>query len=295
MSQANILNNAILKVLKPLVRIMLRNNIPFGAFSDLARRAYVEVATDDFKVESRKQSNSRISTITGLSRKEVKRLQELEEENDDELIQKYNRAARVVYGWVHDDHYQSASKEAKSLVFDGEDLSFSELVKTYSGDIPPRAVLDELCRVGVVEIDSTERIHLLSRAYIPKDGVNEKIRYLGTDISGLINTMDRNIYQTELSPFFQRKVFYDNLPDDVVDKIKGMINNDGQALLEKIDREMARFDRDANPEIKGAGRNALGVGVYYFEDNSFQNQYTRDKETKVKETKDNSTEGKSNE
>ena len=268
MSQQNILNTAILKVLKPLVRIMLRNNIPFGAFSDLARRAYVEVATDDFTVEGRKQSNSRISTITGLSRKEVKRLQELEEEKDDALIQKYNRAARVVYGWVHDNRYQLAPEATKPLSFDGKDLSFSGLVKTYSGDVPPRAVLDELRRVGVVEIDKDELIHLVSRAYIPKDGVNEKIQYLGTDISGLINTMDRNIYQTELAPFFQRKVYYDNLPDEAVEDIKEMISKNGQKLLEQIDQKMANHDRDSNPDSAGTGRNAIGLGVYYFEDNS---------------------------
>ena len=270
MSQ-NILNTAILKVLKPLVRIMLRNNIPFGAFSDLARRAYVEVATDDFKVEGRKQSNSRISTITGLSRKEVKRLQDLEEESDDELIQKYNRAARVVYGWVHDSNYQLEADVTKPLAFDGKEISFSSLVKIYSGDVPPRAILDELSRVGVVEIDSNETIRLLSRAYIPKDGVNEKIHYLGTDISGLINTMDRNIYQTEKVPFFQRKVYYDNLPDEVISEIKQMINQEGQKLLEKIDEKMATHDRDANPGSNGTGRNAIGLGVYYFENDSIEN------------------------
>lgn len=270
MSQ-NILNTAILKVLKPLVRILLRNNIPFGAFSDLARRAYVEVATDDFKVEGRKQSNSRISTITGLSRKEVKRLQALEEGNDDVLIQKYNRAARVVYGWVHDSDYQLKADVSKPLNFE----NFSQLVKIYSGDVPPRAILDELCRVGVVKVDSDEIIHLVSRAYIPKDGVNEKIYYLGTDISGLIKTMDRNIYQTEKPPFFQRKVFYDNLPDEVVNDIREMINKEGQILLEKIDKKMAQHDRDThltdNLSDVGTGRNAIGLGVYYFEENMNEN------------------------
>jgi len=266
MSQANILNRAILKVLKPLIRIMLRNNIPFGAFSDLARRAYVEVATEDFKVEGRKQSNSRISTITGLSRKEVKRLQELEEENDDELIQKYNRAARVVYGWVHDETYQDEQGNTKSLLFDNDELSFSGLVKSYSGDVPPRAVLDELCRVGVAKIDENDRIHLMSRAYIPKSGVNEKIHYLGTDVSALINTMDRNIYQPEVDPYFQRKVYYDNLPEEAIDEIQQKINKQGQALLESIDQTMAKYDRDSNPDSQGTGRKAIGVGLYYFED-----------------------------
>lgn len=272
MNQEKLLQKAILHVLKPLIRILLRNNIPFGAFSEMARQAYVEVATNDFKVEGRKQSNSRISTITGLSRKEVKRLQELEETSDSRLTEKYNRAARVVYGWVHDADYQNSKGESKILSFDKGDYCFTALVKEFSGDVPPRAILDELERVGVVEVDDKDMIHLLSRAYIPKTGINEKIQYLGTDVAALINTMDRNIYEENKSKFFQRKVYYDNLPEEVIEDLQKMIAANSQQLLEKIDFAMAEHDRDANPEVKGSGRKAIGVGVYYFENNDIKEQ-----------------------
>ncbi len=252
--------------------MLLRNNVPYGAFADLVRRAYIEVATKDFTVEGRKQSNSRIATITGLSRKEVKRIQELEDEPDNLLIEKYNRAARVVYGWVHDETYQEDDSKALALQFEGEAPTFTSLVKAYSGDVPPRAILDELERVGVVEVDEQQNIHLLSRAYIPKSGVNEKIYYIGTDVSALLNTMDRNIYQPELKPFFQRKVYYDNLPDEAIAELQDIINTDSQTLLEKVDQAMAKHDRDANPNSKGTGRNAIGVGIYYFENKDIKEQ-----------------------
>lgn len=275
MSKNTLLQKSILMVLKPLIRILLRNNIPFGAFSEMARQAYVEVATNDFSVNGRKQSNSRISIITGLSRKEVKRLQEVEEHSDALLTDKYNRAARVVYGWVHDDNYQrlkNNKQQTKKLTFDNGDVSFSSLVKTYSGDVPPRAILDELERVGVVSLDDNGNIHLLSRAYIPQTGINEKIQYLGSDVSALINTMDRNIYQDDKSTFFQRKVYYDNLPNEAVEEIQSMIAHESQQLLEKIDITMAKHDRDANPNnsAKGTGRRALGIGIYYFENDDIK-------------------------
>ncbi|HFE38275.1 MAG TPA: hypothetical protein ENK06_07660, partial [Gammaproteobacteria bacterium] len=228
MGQEKLLQKAVLSVLKPLVRILLRNNIPFGAFSEMARQAYVKVATQDFQVEGRKQSNSRISTITGLSRKEVKRLQDLEESTDSRLTEKYNRAARVVYGWVHDQDYQNNKGKSKVLKFETGEFSFSSLVKKYSGDIPPRAILDELERVGVVERDDKGFIRLLSRAYIPKSGINEKIEYLGTDVAALLYTMDRNIYEENKSKFFQRKVYYDNLPVEVIGELQKMIAKNSQ-------------------------------------------------------------------
>ena len=42
-----------------------------------------------------------------------------------------------------------------NLPFEGEKGSFSELVRRYSGDVPARAVLDELRRVEV-EIESVD-------------------------------------------------------------------------------------------------------------------------------------------
>ena len=265
MSTEKILHKSILAILKPLVKILLRNNISFPAFNEMARKAYVEVAEEGFVVDGKKQTNSRISTITGLSRKEVKRLQDLPIEVTESHVLKYNRAARVVYGWVHDQRYQKNGQQLP-LKFEGETPSFSQLVKQFSGDVPPRAILDELMRIGLVEKDEQGLFHLLKRAYIPKDGLNEKITYLGKDVSALINTMDRNIYQTDLAPFFQRKVYYDNLPEECIAELKQMISENSQALLEKVDQAMAKNDRDVNPSVEGTGKRAIGVSIYYFED-----------------------------
>ena len=272
MNLEKILHKSVLAILKPLIKILLRNNISYPAFDDMVRKAYVEVAEKDFTVEGKKQTNSRISTLTGLSRKEVKRLQDLPEEETENNVLKYNRAARVVYGWVHDTSYQLNSGEQKTLDFDEGDISFCKLVKTYSGDVPPRAILDELIRIGLVEKDKDGKLNLLKRAYIPKEGLDEKIQFLGKDVSSLIQTMDRNIYEKNKSPYFQRKVYYDNLPDECIENLRKLISENSQSLLEKIDKEMAKHDRDVNPKAKGEGKNAIGVGIYYFKDKDVKEQ-----------------------
>ncbi|HEY6072929.1 MAG TPA: DUF6502 family protein, partial [Anaerolineales bacterium] len=71
------LSAAITSLLRPLVRILLRNGIPYGAFADLSKRVYVEIATQEFAIAGRKQSKSRVSILTGLSRKEVLRVKRL--------------------------------------------------------------------------------------------------------------------------------------------------------------------------------------------------------------------------
>jgi len=266
MNSEKILHRSILAILRPLVRILLRNNISYPAFDDMIRKAYVEVAETEFTVDGKKQTNSRIATITGLSRKEVKRLQDLPEDETESNVLRYNRAARVVYGWVHDDKYQDSHRQQIPLPFDSKELCFVNLVKTYSGDVPPRAILDELTRIGLVEERDDGLLYLLKRAYIPKEGLNEKIQYLGKDVSALIQTMDRNIYQSNETPHFQRKVYYDNLPEECIEELKMLVATDSQILLEKFDEAIGKYDRDVNPKVEGTGRKAIGVGIYYFED-----------------------------
>ncbi len=264
---------AVFRLFRPLVRILLRNGIPYGVFAEIAKRAYVEVAANEFGVDGRKQSDSRIATITGLTRKEVRRLKEQGDETTDRAnVEKYNRAARVVFGWVHDPIYADEHGNSAVLPFEGEGISFSGLVKAHSGDVPPRAIVDELVRVGVVERLDDGRVRLVARAYIPKAGEVEKLALLGSDVAGLIGTIDRNIHQKDLDPFFQRKVFYDNLPREAIPKLQAMVAERGQSLLESMDQWMAQQDRDVNPKAGGTGRKAAGIGIYYFEDKDFEEQ-----------------------
>lgn len=91
--------SAVRRILMSLMRILLRNGIPFSAFADIAKKAYVNVAMEDFKIHGRKQSISRISILTGLHRKEVKAIQQAVIAGDDSSPDdKGNRAARVISG-----------------------------------------------------------------------------------------------------------------------------------------------------------------------------------------------------
>jgi len=112
MSEPSALTSMMKKVLRPLARLLLRNGVAYADFSAVARRIFVEVASEDFGLPGRKQSVSRVSILTGVNRKEVKRLLE---------------------------------EKPKALNW-GEPLaegSFEELVKRYSGDMTARAILDQ--------------------------------------------------------------------------------------------------------------------------------------------------------
>ena len=254
------------KILRPLVRVMLRSGIPYGLFADIAKQAYVEVANDEFEIPGRKQTVSRVAIITGLTRKEMSRIRELQEADAAEVADRYNRAARVISGWLRDSRFCQDNGEPAALPVEGEGATFTELVREFSGDVPPRAILDELIDARTVELRDDGYVQLVTRAYIPRDSKADKLGILGTDVTQLITTISHNVYAEGSEPRFQRKVSYDNLPAEVLQELRTMSARESQALLEKLDRWLAAHDRDANPGVDGSGRKRAGVGIYYFEE-----------------------------
>ena len=260
------LSAAAIRLLRPLVRILLRNGVSYKTFSDLAKWVYVDVASKEFSIKGRKQSTSRVSVVTGLSRKEVVRVRRLTRPDDSASAEKYNRAARVIAAWRREDDFLDAKGDPASLPMTGPGVTFSELVRKFSGDIPVRAILDELIHIGAAKQLEDGAVCLLTRAYIPKSSEAGKLHILGTDVGHLISTIDHNLKTDPIGPFFQRKVAYNNLPDEILTEFRELSAKKAQKLLESLDQLLARHDRDVTPMVKGTGRNRAGLGIYYFEE-----------------------------
>jgi hypothetical protein len=261
-----VLSSSVQKLLRPLVRILLRNGMPFGTFMELAKGVFVEVAATEFGIANKKQTDSRLSMITGLSHKEVKNVKQITELNEVSAVERYNRAARVISGWVRDRTFQDDRGEPALLPVEAEGACFSELIKKYSGDVPARAILDELLRVKAVERLKDGHFRLLERAYIPRTGESDKLSILGTDVALLIATIDHNLVCEPKEAFFQRKVAYNNLPAEAIPELRKITKKQAQALLESLDCWLAEQDRDTNPRVTGTGRKHAGVGIYFFEE-----------------------------
>lgn len=260
------LSGAVQRILRPLVRVLLRNGIPCGAFVDIVRRVYVEVAEKEFVLPGKKQTVARISTITGLTRKEVTRIQGYEEPRPATSVERHNRPARVIGGWVRQKAYHDRRGRPADLPMEGEKGSFTALVREFSGDIPPRAIADELSRVGAIETRPDGTVRLLTRAYIPRGDQAGKIAILGSDVADLIRSIDHNLTCAPGEAYFQRRISYDNIPREALPALTEKLSRKAQACLESLDRTLAAADRDRSPDVKGTGRVRTGVGIYYFEE-----------------------------
>jgi Family of unknown function (DUF6502) len=262
------LYTAVLHLLRPLVKILLDNHVPFRAFTDLAKRVYIDVALKEFGVPGRKPSTSRVSVLTGLTRKDVSLLRKLPAPENSEALERYNRGARVISGWIRDREFWNKDGQPIELPIEGQKSSFNVLVRRYGGDVPTRAVLDELIRVGAVSRLTEGRVRLVAHAFIPYTNEVDKLRILGSDVRDLICTIDHNLHSNPSDSFLQRKVSYDNLPSEILPEIRGRAAQKGQSLLEELDRLMAGHDRDRNPSTGGTGRKRATLGIFYFEEDA---------------------------
>lgn len=260
-NSTNAVTAAARRILAPLIRVLLRSGVSYNEFTDLAKFTFIEVAEKEFPIEGRKVTTSRIATITGIPRKEVARVRKLEWQDDDEVRSKRNRAAKVTSAWLRDPDFLDRKDDPLDLPFEGP-VSFSELVRRHSGDIPPRAIADELMRLDAVELVD-DRYRLVARGYRPRAGAPELFEILGTDSAELMETIDHNITRSEDdAPLFQAKVVYDNVPVEYIEVFRQLSGRMAQRLLEELDRWLADHDRDNNPETLGTGKARLGLGVF---------------------------------
>jgi hypothetical protein len=253
------LTAAIGQILRPLARILLRNGIACGSFEEMVRKAYVDEAFAQARRNNTKPTISSVSAETGLSRKEVKRLHETELGDSQNTEQKYNRAIRVISGWLNDPRFAYEEGNPKALSLDSAESSFADLVKHYSGDIPTKAMLKLLEASNCVEVKDG-LVHLVRNAYVPGSDPEEIIRILGNDTSELINTIDHNLTADEESKWFQRKVSNHRISTDKLTKFRKYSRKRSQSLLEELDSWLSQNAADDDNDSQ-----YVSLGIYYNE------------------------------
>ena len=258
------LSAAVLRLLRPMVRLLLRHGMAYGTFAELVRKAFVDEAFEQVAESGKRPTISSVSALTGLTRKETKRMRELEFVDEEASSHRYSRAIRVISGWLTDSRYHTGAGVPAVLPMEGEEGSFSALAKEYSGDIPPAAMLSVLESSGTVVADE-RGITLHARAYLPSATPVEKLEILGTDVAELIATIDHNLAADPGQRYFQRKVSNVRVDPLAVDQFRALSNRKSQELLEEYHRWLTSHEIKPDNEDGAAEPRYVAVGIYYTE------------------------------
>lgn len=208
----------------------------------------------------RKQTISRISALTVLTRKEAKRLLELERPDDQGTNERYNRAVRVISGWLNEPRFCHPDGMPRILPIEEGNPSFAALVKEYRGDIPTQAMLQTLSKAESVRREG-DNARLVSRPYIPGKGPVDKIHILGTEAAELMATIDHKLTAAEGDLWFQREVSSGRVAAAALPRFRRLASGKDQALLEELDQWLS--EHECRNESEPA--RYMSLSIYYHE------------------------------
>lgn len=270
----NALIAALRRIFRPLVRLLIARSIPFPVASGLLRNLYVEVAVDEFPVEGKRQTDSRVTLLTGVHRKDVKRLRGRERQKSVRPPRAASLGSQVIARWLTQPEYldaDGAPKPLPRLPRAAGEPSFEALVRSLSTDIRPRVVLDEWQRLGVVHVDAEDRVCLDSLGFIPARESEEMTYFFGRNLHDHAAAAVHNM-MGEGAPFLERSVNYNNLSPAAVSELIETARTRGVELLRDLNaRALELQKRDAG---QANSTQRLNVGLYVFA----QNDASRDKE-----------------
>lgn len=263
-SDHRILHHALRRLLKPLIRMLLRYGYSFREFNSVSKQLFVEVGYQDFAIEGRKMTASRVSVLTGIDRKEIVKLASGEPVSVEGINQPINRASRVIGGWLQDKAYHDNKGNLIIIPVKGDGISFQSLVGKYGGDITYGPILDELLRINAVQYVDETHLELLAEGYLPLSDELAKLNIMGDSTRDLLNTINYNLDSPKY-PRFQREVVYLELSQSSIDEFKLISHDKSQKLLLELNEWLAnKLELDSRLEVTQA-TSRVGVGIYYIE------------------------------
>ena len=268
----SIATKALRLLFKPVARIMLRVGMTWRELAEVCKATYVEVASEDYGIRGRPTNISRVSILTGLTRRDVRLLRNRLREDEPQSFKRMNHATRVLSGWYQDDLYCGSDGEPKSLSRDGAAPSFESLCKTYCPDVPAVTMLKELMTVGAVGEAADGKLEAKSRVYRPGPGPDDPERLLrvGGVLQDMGYTVAHNLNRSDDEPGrFERRATNTRIPESAVPAFREFIEQEGQAFLERVDAWLTENEQSA---VDGSKHVRLGMGTYWIEQKSDEGQ-----------------------
>lgn len=260
-------------MLTPIVRLMLLAGVGHKEFDSIAKRVFVTVASKEYGLRGRPTNTSRISAMTGVSRKEVARLRESPVDSAWTPANVLSPAASVIHYWHHDPEYSVSPGEPLPLPFQGPH-SFSTLVSRYAGDVPPGAVRASLFQGGIVEEDANGMLIARRRTLLAPQLDETMIGHVCFSMTNLANTITHNLRVTgdqtcsdaakrELL-YLERTAFTDHISPEATVEFRNWVKAQGGRFIEAADAELGEREtpKGAWTSPKGA---IVGVGVFFFQ------------------------------
>lgn len=261
-SESNTRQSAVLRalarVLRPVARLLIAGGVPFQAASESLKRAYVEAAQRHYADQS--GTDSGISLLTGINRKEIKRLTTpLADEWGPESVTSF--ASAVYTAWTLRPKWRGPDGQPIVLPRRG-DGSFDALVKGVTVDMRPAAVLAELVRLGYAEVRDDDTVAAIGDVFLSQREFADRLGPLSENLQDHADAAVANVLAAT-PPHLERALFADELSPESAKALQA----DARELWKGVHDELIRRADALEAEDKALGRPAstrMRIGIYVF-------------------------------
>ena len=248
--------------LVPVARFLLRSGVSFNEFTELTRAAFVQVAGEEYGIRGRVTNVSRVSAMTGIPRKEIRRLRDLAGRHGGTPRDDISPLGDILHHWYTDPDFLDPDGQPLPLPADGKGKTFELLAKRYAGDLPSGALKIELLRTGAVALTEDDHLIPKRRQAIPERFDDKLITSLSFNLYGLASTIAFNSDSRRTAAGrIERFVQSEHISSESKAILRGTLRDRIDRFTVDLDNLFSKTGKTSAQDI-----NRVGVGVYYFEE-----------------------------
>lgn len=261
-------------LLRPIASLLLKCGMTWREFADVSKNVFVAVASQDFGLKGRPTNVSRVSILTGVSRKEVTRVRSLLADEADPPPNKTTDATRLLSGWHQDPEFLMPDGSPKALPPDGPGASFETLWRRYGGDVPVTSLRKELQNVGAITVLPDGHLRAERRYFMPRRFDPEWILNAGSMLrdlgEGITHNLEHSPEPAKAGSAPGRRRFIGRATSNAVNpaalpEFEAFVEQNGQEFLERVDKWLTEHEARpaAGAEVRGM---RLGLGIFMIAD-----------------------------
>jgi hypothetical protein len=262
------LQNTLRTLLAPMARLAVSYGLPFAAVEDAVKETFIEAARASLLEQGLPAHRlvSRISTITGINRREVTRL--TRQAPEEARRTSPSVATEVFTRWVTNPSLKTPEGGHMVLKRQGGAPSFEALARSVTQDVHPRSVLDELCRLGLASLDeTTDEVTLLSDTYVPGGDRAHMLEFLGANVGDHLSGAVQNVIGKTSRQHFDQAVFADELADESLPLVRQFVAGQWKRLLEQA-VPMLEERIEADKTAKRPQNKRIRIGLYSYDEDT---------------------------
>lgn len=244
-------------LMAPIAKWLLRSGVSYPAFAELLKSVFLEAAMNELSRGEAAPTQSALSLLSGVHRKDVRAI--LDAPDSSRATPRPTLSSQVFTRWLTDRRYRTPDGRPRRLPRTGERRSFESLCRELSNDVHPRTVLDELLRLGHVDIDGDDVV-ILANAFVPTPRLDEMTALFGANACDHLAAAVSNITQ-DAPKFLEQSIYADGLTAESIALMHDVARRAWAKAFESVvERARERVDHDS----AGDGDLRMRFGVYFF-------------------------------